>query len=433
MTCVYKSIATPGLSREDTPTIGFRAYSTLDLELLHHYCINANASLAPSIGLRPHDGVFTLPSIAFQFDFIIQAILALAALHLDHLQSQRQNSTIDYAAIAAGHINEALPAYRLALPGVTQESCTALLMFSSLLTVYVLATSRNGMSPFHRGPGLLEHELDTSSFDLVSWLRLVTGGMTAIRPWIGYILKDADVGPCLNSEFWTTHKTPQTDAQVQRDKILARLERIWNADADGGLLVSRTAITDLSTDARAALTEALNSLRKTYLWVTFRTDPEAASTLEASSPSDHDSLMSGTSARALLPLFVTSSPDSIALTPSSPGAPSSQTRPIELSAILSFLHGLNDGFLLLLQRRHPLALIIMAHYAVVLQQKDVWWLRGLGEDMHAWVVEELSDQPTTPDGMTYRETGGWMRWVEWSKALFEIRDSIEPADEDMAW
>lgn len=434
MTCVYESVAAPEPSREDSPKIGFRAYSTLDLELLHHYCINANASLAPSIGLRPHDGVFTLPSIAFQFDFIIRAILALAALHLDHLQSQQhlQDSKIDYAAIAAGHINDALPAYRLALPGVTQDSCTALLMFSSLLTVYVLAMSRRGMSPFHRGSGPFEHELDTPSFDLVSWLRLITGGMTAIRPWVGYILRDADVGLCLNSELWTTHKLPQTDAQMQRDKTLARLERIWNADAEGGLIVSRTATTDLSTDARAALTEVLNSLRKTYLWVTFRTDPEEASALNAISPSDHDSPMSGTSARSLLPLFVTSTPDSAASTPGSPDAPTSQTRPIELSALLSFLHGLNDGFLLLLQRRHPLALVIMAHYAVVLHQKDVWWLRGLGEDMYAWVMEELLDHSVTPDGLNYTENSdGWMRWVEWPKTIFEVRDSIEPAYEDV--
>jgi len=76
----------------------------------------------------------------------------------------------------------------------------------------------------------------------------------------------------------------------------------------------------------------------------------------------------------------------------------------------------------------------MAHYAVVLQQKDVWWLQGLGEDLHAWVVEELSDQPATPDGMNYGETsGGWMRWIEWSKTLFEVQDSIEPADEDAVW
>lgn len=155
---------------------------------------------------------------------------------------------------------------------------------------------------------------------------------------------------------------------------------------------------------------------------------------DASSPSDHDSPMSGTSARSLLPLFVTSAPNSATSTPNSPDASTSRTRPLELSAILSFLNSLNDGFLHLLQRRHPLALIIMAHYAVVLQQKDIWWLRGLGEDMHAWVVEELLEQPATPDGMNYGETcGGWMRWVEWSKTFFKDQESIDPAHEDTAW
>lgn len=165
---MYESFATPEPSRGGSPSTGARAYSASDLELLHHYCINANASLASSIGLRPHDGLFALPRIAFRFEFVLRAILALAALHLDHLQSQRQDSTINFAAIAASHINDALPAYRSALYGVTQESCTASLMFSSLLTVYVLAISRNGMNPFHRRPEPVEHELDTPSFDLVS-------------------------------------------------------------------------------------------------------------------------------------------------------------------------------------------------------------------------------------------------------------------------
>lgn len=429
LSCVYESVAIP-----EPPKIGFRAYSTLDLELLHHYCTNANKSLAPSIGIKPHDGIFTLPSIAFQFDFIIRAILALAALHLDHLQGQYQDSTVDYAAIAASHINDALPAYRLALPGISQDSCTALLIFSSLVTMYVLAMSRKGVSPFPRGHESSQHKLNIPPFDFISWLRLVTGGMIAIRPWIGYILEDVDVGPCLNFKLWTVHKTPQTEAQVQRDTILARLERIWNADADGGLIVSRTAITDLSTDARAVLTETLNSLRKTYLWVTFQADLEEAFMPDACSASDYNSPMSGTSARSLLPLFVTSSSDSATSTPGSPDTSKSQTRPIELSAILSFLFGLDSGFLLLLQRRHPLALIIMAHYAVVLQQKDVWWLRGLGEDMHAWVMEELLDQPSTVDGMNYGEIGGgWMRWVEWSKTFFKDRESIGLVHKDTGW
>jgi hypothetical protein len=402
------------------------------LELLHHYC-NSNTSLASSIGLSQHDGPFALPSVAFRFEFVLRAILALAALHLDHLQSQRQDSTIDYTAIAASHINDALPAYQSAVHGVTQESCTALLMFSSLLTVYVLAVSRNGMSPSHRESELVEHKLDVPSFDLVSWIRLVNGGITAVRPWIRFASKDADIGTCLNPEIWTIHKSPKTSAQAQRDKNLARLERLWNADADGGLIVSRTAITDLSTDSKSALTGALNLLRKTYVWVTFPVDSETACTPYTPSASKHDSPMSEPSARASLSLSVTSTPDAAASTPGSPGASPSQAQPVELSAILAFLHGLNDVFLLLLQRRHPLSLIVMAHYAVVLQQQDVWWLRGLGQDMHAWVVEELLAQPATPDGMNYGDTeSGWMRWIEWSKSFFNDRKSIDPALADAA-
>ena len=428
---MYESVVMPERNQAHSPFTGIRAYSAQDLELLHHYTVNANTSLASSIGLRAQEGLFSLPSIAFRFEFVLRAILALAALHLDYVQSQRPDSRIDYTAIAAGHINDALPAYRLALHSVTQENCTALLMFSSLLSIYVLAMSRNGMNPFHHRIEAVEQDFGAPALDLVSWLRLITGGMTAIRPWVMYILTDSDIGPCLNSELWTIKRTPETSVQLERDKILADLEHLWmNVEVDEDSRNRQSTATYLSKESKAVLSEALQSLRRIYLWVAFRTDADIASSSHAPSPSNHDSPASASSSRALLPLFVTSAPDSSASTPCSQSMSSSQSRPIELSAILQFLHGLTDGFLLLLHQRHPCALIIMAHYAVVLQQKDVWWLRGLGEDMLIWVDEGLREQSTTANDTDGNMTGErWLHCIEWPRSFFE---NIQPSSMDPA-
>ena len=416
---MYETIATLEPHQGDSSVTGIRAYSALDLELLHHYSVTANASLASSIGLRPQEGLFSLPSIAFRSEYVLRAILALAALHLDYLQGPRLSSQTDYTAIAAGHINDALPAYRLALHAVTQDNCTALLICSSLLSIYVLAMSRNGMNPFHRQSESMEQDFAHHDFDLVSWLRLITGGMTAIRPWVNHILT-TDLGSCLNSELWTVQKMPETRVQMQRDEILAHLERLWkDLNDEGDYDIPRPAYLYLSSTSKAALSGTLSSLRKTYLWVTFRTDAEVASTPRVPSPSNHDSPASSDPPRPLLPLFLTSALESAASTPCSQRTSSSQTKAIELSAILSFLHGLTDDFLLLLGQRHPFALVIMAHYAVVLQQKDVWWLRGLGEDMLAWVVEVLTEQTTAPDASSDDDAAHrFLRHVEWPRSVF---------------
>ncbi|KAF9695984.1 hypothetical protein EKO04_005832 [Ascochyta lentis] len=176
----------------------------------------------------------------------------------------------------------------------------------------------------------------------------------------------------------------------------------------------------LSDEDEAALSETLQLLRKIYLWVTFRTDADVVSVLP-----DNGSPASAPSSRPLFPLFVTSAPDSAASTPCSSKPSSSQAQPIELSAILLFLHGLADGFLLLLHQRHPFALIIMAHYAVVLQQKDMWWMRGIGEDMLAWVVDGLNEQPAGVQmdvGNTNDASAEWMHWIEWPRKAFKLAD-----------
>jgi hypothetical protein len=296
--------------------------------------------------------------------------------------------------------------------------------------------SRNGINPFRRDSGGVEQDTSTPSLDLVSWLRLIVGGMTAIRPWIEHIQKNTDFGPYLCSELWTVNRVPETNEQAQRDAILKDLEQLWTVKGTTTSGVEREsyngphvpAIAYLSMEARTALSETLASLRKVYLWVTFRADVGLKSASQLPMPSDSTLPQVSAPSRSFFPLFITSAPLSSMSMRSSQQTSPSPARPIELSAILLFLHSLTDSFLMLLQQQQPFALIIMAHYAVLIQQKDIWWMRGLGEDMLAWVIDGLAEQAFDTETIRSEQVpldagnkpgaySEWLPWVAWPRAV----------------
>ncbi|CZR64537.1 uncharacterized protein PAC_14435 [Phialocephala subalpina] len=58
------------------------------------------------------------------------------------------------------------------------------------------------------------------------------------------------------------------------------------------------------------------------------------------------------------------------------------------------------GYLKLLHRQHPIALIILAHYCVLIKKIErVWYLRGLGQNLLSSIHEVISPE--------------WRPWLEW--------------------
>ncbi|KAF2012064.1 hypothetical protein BU24DRAFT_495146 [Aaosphaeria arxii CBS 175.79] len=392
-----------------------RVYSAEDLELLHHYCAKANASVSQSIGLSAERGLFELPKLAFESDYVLHAIIGLAALHRAHLEGETgQISDCDFTALAADHVNAALPSYRSALQNITESNCASLLMFASLLSLYVFASSNNGLNPFQKNTQSAKHG---SGLSLVSWLGLIVGGMTAIRPWYWHILHNTEYGPCLQTQLWTIQKKPESPLQIHRDGILAGLERLWSEDRR--LLSPGSDINSqhpwqrkLSPEQRTKLSTILEALRKAYLWITFvspgSTDP-ADPGLDPNEPSAHENQQNKLSNyQSALPMFITMDPELTTYKGSRV-----QASPIELSAILQFLHSLDGEFEQLLHDKHPYALVILAYYSVLLKQKDVWWIRGVGDDMFAWISEELADEHNIElfgEDLT--------NWINWPRSVF---------------
>ncbi|TGZ79332.1 hypothetical protein EX30DRAFT_111423 [Ascodesmis nigricans] len=72
-----------------------------------------------------------------------------------------------------------------------------------------------------------------------------------------------------------------------------------------------------------------------------------------------------------------------------------------ISNVFAWPIWVSEKFVELLQRNHPRALIIWAHYTVLLDELEFWWSEGIGD----WEMGQV-EQLLPPE---------WVHWLEWPK------------------
>jgi hypothetical protein len=110
----------------------------LDLELLHNFCA-ATCYTIHSDPIQQTIWRINVPQIGFSFDFVMRSILALSGLHLAYLHPKKKDF---YRSQALAHHQISLHTATKILPHVTQENCSALCIFSSLTSLFALASPR---------------------------------------------------------------------------------------------------------------------------------------------------------------------------------------------------------------------------------------------------------------------------------------------------
>lgn len=109
-------------------------------------------------------------SIAIEHDFLKHGILACSALHLAYLQPSVQRH---HHMVATLHQDLALPLFRCATNQITTKNCNAVLAFSQLLLVYCFASEAADGSLF-----LVEGKEGSS---LPDWLGIIRGSCAMFR------------------------------------------------------------------------------------------------------------------------------------------------------------------------------------------------------------------------------------------------------------
>lgn len=333
--------------------------------LLTHYTTTTHLTLSTPTTTTLWCAI--VPSLARTHPFLHHGLLALSALHLSHT-----TSSPSHALVAAHHQSLAMPLFRHAVAHLTPLNCDAVLIFMHFLVLYTFASEKDKALLFLvSDPGNYEKE----------------GGEQAGRkedphlpPWLYFLRSSCDL-----------------------------LLSVWDAIQSG--LVSEMAA---SWDLPPHYSSASESSSHTLSLISY------FDTLVPSSPTttdddDDDELWDKTTtaiyreAASTLATALT-----IALPSPSPFSP---TKPNSLLTPWLLLHlwpmQLTPPFLALLSTSppHPSALILLAHYCLILRHLDGSWyfLGGAGKLLRS-VLARVDGKTKWKERMEWpvREIfGGW--------------------------
>ncbi|KAH7237090.1 uncharacterized protein BKA55DRAFT_679341 [Fusarium redolens] len=231
--CVYKwmkhtsTAPTNGPSAPQAETHGTEAddliiFSTRHMMLLHHFTTVTAPTLHSNVTLQAVWEV-DVPKIGFRFRFLMDAILALASLHLSYLRPNEWHV----------HWLRGIELYQTALAGakaemqkVSTENHAAIFLFSALTCYFSLARSRCGDTA--RCSAM---EIDE---DFLEWVFLFRGTRTFILPPDATSLELGPLAPMI---------------EIGRQRV-RRLAELLATDA-----VEIKALTDLQAEIQGRVTE----------------------------------------------------------------------------------------------------------------------------------------------------------------------------------
>ncbi|KAI1964718.1 hypothetical protein LOZ58_001405 [Ophidiomyces ophidiicola] len=288
-----------------------------DLELMHHFATDTYRSLCIEDS-EQHAWQIVLPRKALGYDFLMDGMLALAALH--RASALPAPAALSYVDTALQYYNRALAPFRRALDTITPVNCEPLLAHSVITTALGLALPH---TPAGGDDASRDPRSPTEHIVFVFELLQGVGNIFIIaRAWLGQHEGSLFAS---KSDFWARAAAAHTDDDTER--ALRRLAALNDAALDTAQPRAHRA----NQDAIALL---LRCCRRFVLVAS-------------------------------------------------------------IDAVLAWLALVDKGFVAAVQRRQPLPVLILMHWAVLLHQLDGqrWWARNAGR---ALIVElAAAVQPTS--------------------------------------
>ncbi|KAJ5350980.1 hypothetical protein N7541_008707 [Penicillium brevicompactum] len=328
-----------------------------DMRLLHHFTSSTSKTLSDDP--EAHETwATTVVQIAFTQSFLLQGILALAALHMASLKPDEKEY---FSILAASKQDAALKDFRHQLENITTQNCDAIFAFSFLAEYYIPASAGTVINP-------AATFMDDDFFGaIVDWLRLHQG-TSDIYKRKGHWIRNGPVAPLLWRDITSERclsPTRKHDVGDSRNYPLYDLVSKWDTD-----------IACTSSDAQE---EKINSRALELLVEAFNSSSEGS---EANA-----------GRMSVSELLNDTLPPEYEISPISKGSN-------YLSLSLGWLFEIPFGFVELLEQRRPAALIIFAYFAVLFQNAPrFWW----NEPIPAKIVKAVA-------AVLPRECH---RWIEW--------------------
>ncbi|KAK3385819.1 hypothetical protein B0H63DRAFT_187843 [Podospora didyma] len=283
-----------------------------------------------------------IPRLAFSHTFLKDGILACSALHLAHLHPSHKQR---YRIIAARHQALALPKFRELVAAPTDETCNAILAFSQLLIVHSFAAGEEDESLL-----LVKEDPNGGALEsdgLPDWLRLIRGSCTILgHVWAN--MKSGLLKPLVEESYGVpVNRPPPSDNTVPENPTAVV------AQAQLKQLVNLPILNEPNHEKRTAYFSALMLLSRAF---------RCASVAKESGAFSMWTVV--------------------------------QVWPSRVS--LEYLE-------LLLRAREPAALVLLAHYCVL-----------LGPLASAWYMDGF--QKRLLDRIYWQLDADWRRWLDWPYA-----------------
>jgi hypothetical protein len=192
------------------------------MALLHHWTISTSHHIYKNSALSV---TFQLnfPQIAFEHPFVMQALLALTALHIAYLEPEQR---LSHAAEASRYHSLSLQGFNEALKHATDETANELFTWSSLNLLYVFGLSGR------LGEGLWEESELGNRKDRIlglGWIPMLRGVQTILSPSF-YTLKGGPLGELMSIGNWDDLDVEQ--ANHIEDQYFCQTRDVWKDLSD---------------------------------------------------------------------------------------------------------------------------------------------------------------------------------------------------------
>jgi len=182
---------------------GIQPDRTLELRLFHHFTVEAHKALTRKDSQDVHLFRTSIPQLALSHEFLLDTILALSALHLEHLES---NTGKSWMRTGLDYQDRALPAFNKALAQITPGNCEAVIICAMLMIVLVLAI-----------PSVADGSVSSDPISEIVSLRNLLHGIVQIVMQSRDVLHNGELGP-----FFLPLPQPKFPAESQA----AEMERL---------------------------------------------------------------------------------------------------------------------------------------------------------------------------------------------------------------
>ncbi|GAM40344.1 hypothetical protein TCE0_038r12625 [Talaromyces pinophilus] len=344
-------------------------FNLADLSMMHNWSTETSLTLSSTPEVQ-QVWARTVVQFALQHRFLLHGVLAISALHVAYT---RPSSTKEYRELvdyAAQHQTIAVSLFQRALASPTAGGQRdALFVLSVLISVIAIATLRDEISDAMEIDIITTRASGAAIMDC-KWIRLSRGILVLNQEHLEDLAR-GPVGLLVRSDVVLEHGKWK-DKDLADD--LRHLQRLWHGDEP---LTGIEGLEEISAADREVFDEAYVAL--------ISTRSKATEYMHALQPGPGPStaqshLRGGTTA----------------------SKPSVDSR--VLAEVFVWLIRIPLEYIELLERQHPIALIILAHYAALLGKEcATWWSEKsaymiirrvwvvLDERLRKWIESPMAD------------------------------------------